>query len=192
MYLAKLIGRLLDAGHGRRYLGAERRRDRRRRLSGAGLPRPMAEREAMFLNALERTRRGVVACVFDTTDRVQHMFYRYLRRAVRETATRIRGTIEDLYRRMDGLVEKAMRHVDDETVLFVFSDHGFCSFRRGINLKWLPERISGAERWPHRERPLLQRSRLEPNQSLHAGPRRPLSEFEGARSPGYRQARSRG
>ena len=36
------------------------------------------EREAMFLSALERTRRGVVACVFDATDRVQHMFYRHL------------------------------------------------------------------------------------------------------------------
>ena len=38
----------------------------------------MAEREQMFENALEKTRRGVVACVFDTSDRVQHMFYRYL------------------------------------------------------------------------------------------------------------------
>ena len=29
----------------------------------------LAEREAMFRNALERTRRGVAACVFDTSDR---------------------------------------------------------------------------------------------------------------------------
>ena len=29
----------------------------------------------MFLNALETTRRGVVACVFDTPDRIQHMFF---------------------------------------------------------------------------------------------------------------------
>jgi hypothetical protein len=47
-----------------------------------------AEREAMFLNALENTRRGVVACVFDTSDRVQHMFYR---RWARRTRTRIRS-----------------------------------------------------------------------------------------------------
>ncbi len=32
----------------------------------------------MFLNALENTRRGVMACVFDTSDRMQHMFYRRL------------------------------------------------------------------------------------------------------------------
>jgi len=94
----------------------------------------LAEREAMFLQALEKTRRGVVACVFDTSDRVQHMFYRYLDGA--EGA--YRGAIEDLYQRMDRLVGLAASHVDDQTVLFVLSDHGFRAFRRGINLNtWL-------------------------------------------------------
>jgi predicted AlkP superfamily phosphohydrolase/phosphomutase len=99
----------------------------------------MAEREAMFVNALEKTRRGVVACVFDTSDRVQHMFYRYLHEdsAGSQNGT-YRKTIEDLYQRMDRLVGMATSHLDDQTVLFVLSDHGFCSFRRGINLNaWL-------------------------------------------------------
>lgn len=87
-----------------------------------------AEREAMFLNALERTSRGVVACVFDATDRVQHMFYR----------NGFNGVIEDLYVRADALVGKALSYVDDGTILFVLSDHGFTSFRRGVNLNtWL-------------------------------------------------------
>lgn len=86
------------------------------------------EREAMFFSALERTRRGVVACVFDATDRVQHMFFR----------DRDGGAIEDLYRRADALVGKTLGYVDGETVLFVLSDHGFASFRRGVNLNtWL-------------------------------------------------------
>ncbi len=86
----------------------------------------LAEREAMFRNALEKTRRGVVACVFDTSDRVQHMCFPDEK------------TIEDLYRRMDRLVGLAMEHTDPATVLFVLSDHGFCSFRRGVNLNaWL-------------------------------------------------------
>jgi len=86
-----------------------------------------AERETMFLQALERTRRGVVACVFDATDRVQHMFYR-------DGAE----VIEDLYRRADTLVGKAMTYVDEHTVLFVLSDHGFAGFRRGVDLNaWL-------------------------------------------------------
>ena len=98
----------------------------------------MAEREAMFLNALEKTRRGVVACVFDTSDRVQHMFYRYLHQDSADNS--YRRTIEDLYQRMDRLVGLALQHVDEDTVLFVLSDHGFCSFRRGINLNsWLLE-----------------------------------------------------
>jgi predicted AlkP superfamily phosphohydrolase/phosphomutase len=87
------------------------------------------EREAMFRNALEKTRRGVVACVFDTSDRVQHMFYRSLEQT---------NTIEDMYRRMDRMAGLALQYVDSDTVLFVLSDHGFCAFRRGINLNaWL-------------------------------------------------------
>jgi predicted AlkP superfamily phosphohydrolase/phosphomutase len=39
---------------------------------------------------------------------------------------------------MDRIVGRTLRYVDKETVLFVLSDHGFCSFRRGINLNaWL-------------------------------------------------------
>ncbi len=96
----------------------------------------MEEREAMFRNALAKTRRGVVACVFDTSDRVQHMFYRFLHEDATENP--YARTIEDLYRRMDRLAGEAMKHVDKDTVLFVLSDHGFCSFRRGINLNaWL-------------------------------------------------------
>jgi predicted AlkP superfamily phosphohydrolase/phosphomutase len=96
----------------------------------------MAEREAMFRNALEKTRHGVVACVFDTSDRVQHMFYRFLHSG--DTAHKYAGTIADLYQRMDKLVGLSLEHADADTALFVLSDHGFCSFHRGINLNaWL-------------------------------------------------------
>ncbi|MBL8291324.1 MAG: alkaline phosphatase family protein, partial [Bryobacterales bacterium] len=95
----------------------------------------MAEREAMFRNALEKTPRGVVACVFDTSDRLQHMFFRHL-----DGNGRYARTIEDLYRRMDDLAGLAASHADSGSLLFVLSDHGFCSFRRGVNLNtWLKE-----------------------------------------------------
>jgi len=91
------------------------------------------ERERMFLSALEHTRRGVVACVFDTTDRVQHMFYRHLDAGDGRV-------IEALYRDMDRLVGETWKYVDDNTALFVLSDHGFCSFKRGVNLNaWLQQ-----------------------------------------------------
>jgi predicted AlkP superfamily phosphohydrolase/phosphomutase len=103
----------------------------------------LAEREAMFESALDHTTRGVVACVFDTSDRVQHMFYRHLDDGNGEV-------IEDLYRRMDRLVGKAMARADADTVLFVLSDHGFCAFRRAVNLNsWLHQNgylaLAGAE-----------------------------------------------
>ncbi len=104
------------------------------------------EREAMFESALERTKKGVVACVFDTPDRVQHMFYRYLEpshpahRANGNSIDRYSSTVEDLYVRMDGIVGKTLRHVDDDTVIFVLSDHGFKSFQRGVNVNaWLEQ-----------------------------------------------------
>ena len=98
-----------------------------------------AEREAMFFSSLAHTRRGVVACVFDTSDRVQHMFYRYLDPLTRSTVSGgHEGVIEELYRDMDRLVGKTMAQADPSTALFVLSDHGFCSFHRGINLNsWL-------------------------------------------------------
>lgn len=98
----------------------------------------MAEREAMFRNALEKTPRGVVACVFDTSDRVQHMFFRCLENG--GAGSRYGRAIEELYGRMDRLVGLAASHAGDGTVLFVLSDHGFRSFRRGVNLNtWLLE-----------------------------------------------------
>ena len=91
------------------------------------------EREAMFLSALDRTRRGVVACVFDTTDRVQHMFFRHMK-----NGGAYGRVIEELYIKADKLVGKALQYVDKETVLFVLSDHGFTSFERGANMNtWL-------------------------------------------------------
>jgi predicted AlkP superfamily phosphohydrolase/phosphomutase len=97
-----------------------------------------AEREAMFFSALDRTRSGVAACVFDTTDRVQHMFYRHMGAGGAES--RYASVIKDLYRDMDRIVGRTLSYVDKDTVVFVLSDHGFCSFRRGINLNaWLQQ-----------------------------------------------------
>jgi predicted AlkP superfamily phosphohydrolase/phosphomutase len=75
--------------------------------------------------------------VFDTTDRVQHMFYRYLDNRMQG---RHADVIERLYCDMDRLVGETLRYVDEHTAFFVLSDHGFCSFRRGVNLNsWLQQ-----------------------------------------------------
>jgi predicted AlkP superfamily phosphohydrolase/phosphomutase len=93
------------------------------------------ERRRMFTEALKRTRRGVTGCVFDTSDRVQHMFFRHLHNGKEGLFSR---TIEEMYQRMDGVVGEALQYVDEKTLLVVLSDHGFCRFERGVNLNaWL-------------------------------------------------------
>ncbi|MDH4037389.1 MAG: alkaline phosphatase family protein [Candidatus Krumholzibacteria bacterium] len=100
------------------------------------------ERRAMWFHTLDRLRNGLAVCVFDVSDRLQHMFYRYLdpthpANAGRDT-TRHADALHDMYRRMDVLVGETMRYVDKKTAVFVISDHGFSNFRRGVNLNaWL-------------------------------------------------------
>jgi predicted AlkP superfamily phosphohydrolase/phosphomutase len=100
------------------------------------------ERERQFFHALDKTKKGLCAVVIDATDRVQHMFFRTLdddhpANRERETA-KFKKVIEDLYIRMDGLVGRTMERLNQGDVLIVLSDHGFKSFKRGINLNaWL-------------------------------------------------------
>lgn len=95
------------------------------------------ERQAMFLAALERLREGTLVCVFDATDRVQHMFWRDMDGS---TESPHRRAIEDLYTRNDAFVGTAMDRLGTNDVLMVLSDHGFTAFRRGVNLNgWLLE-----------------------------------------------------
>ena len=92
------------------------------------------ERRSMFLSALSNARRGVVACVFDTSDRLQHMFHRQMS----DGDDRYGVVIEEMYRRMDALLGETLPFVDDRTALFVLSDHGFRSFRRSVHINsWL-------------------------------------------------------
>ena len=106
------------------------------------------ERERMFFDAIEKTLRGAVVCVFDITDRLQHMFWRYLvedhpANLGRETLKH-RDEIRKLYQRMDELVGRVLTSVSDDTLVIVLSDHGFKSFQRGREPQFLasPERLS--------------------------------------------------
>jgi len=100
------------------------------------------DRERMFFDALEKTPQGLCACVFDTTDRVQHMFWRYLDKdhpAVRDVPQGQKPrVIQELYDRMDSLIGRVLQQIDEHTLLLVISDHGFKSFNRCMNLNaWL-------------------------------------------------------
>jgi len=100
------------------------------------------ERERMFFDAIDKTNRGAVICVFDITDRLQHMFFRHLdenhpANRGRDNTTH-KDAIRTLYQQMDDLVGRTIDRLDDDTLLIVMSDHGFKPFRRGVNLNsWL-------------------------------------------------------
>ncbi|MCX7975014.1 MAG: alkaline phosphatase family protein, partial [Candidatus Aminicenantes bacterium] len=101
-----------------------------------------AEWEKMLFNALKKRRRGAIVCVFETTDSIQHMFWRYLEKdhpALKKGPTELGPEIiRELYQRMDKLVGQVMSSLKKRDYLIVMSDHGFKSFRRGVNLNsWL-------------------------------------------------------
>lgn len=101
-----------------------------------------AEWEAMLFNAIDKTKKGAVVCVFETTDSIQHMFWRYLEPghpALKTTSPAMSAdVIDELYRRMDHLVGRVCEKLGSRDWLVVMSDHGFKSFRRGVNLNsWL-------------------------------------------------------
>ena len=100
------------------------------------------ERKDMFLASLERQRAGTLTCVFDATDRIQHMFWRY----TEEGHPAARGldpgphkdAIEKHYLHNDAFVGEVMGRLGEGDMLMVLSDHGFTSFRRGVNVNaWL-------------------------------------------------------
>ena len=102
------------------------------------------EREAMFFDSLDKVTSGLSVCVFDSTDRMQHMFWRYLDPEHPARPDKIPPTfenaIEDLYTRMDGLVGRTIDKCHPDDLLIVLSDHGFNTFRRGVDLnRWLEE-----------------------------------------------------
>jgi predicted AlkP superfamily phosphohydrolase/phosphomutase len=100
------------------------------------------EWESMLFNAMDKTKKGLITCVFETTDSIQHMFWRYLDEShpALKSGQSMMSTkvIEDLYKKMDELVGKVIEKTDEKDVLIIMSDHGFKSFRRGVNLNsWL-------------------------------------------------------
>ncbi|MCP4570939.1 MAG: nucleotide pyrophosphatase [bacterium] len=96
------------------------------------------ERRTQFLHALDRNPAGAIAVVFDATDRIQHMFWRYRdpdhpANAGQDT-TEFADAIEQVYAAGDAVVGETLARVRKGDAVFVISDHGFANFTRGVNL----------------------------------------------------------
>jgi predicted AlkP superfamily phosphohydrolase/phosphomutase len=102
----------------------------------------VSEQEAMLWYELERFKHGLLAFAFFTTDRIQHIFWATqdpTHPAYNDSyAVKYGGIMESYYKRLDRVLGKVVKHVDDRTLLMVFSDHGFTSFRKAVHLNtWL-------------------------------------------------------
>ncbi len=84
----------------------------------------------------------VLVHYFEFTDRVQHMMFRFFDPKhplyTPEGAAKWGGSILASYQQMDRIVGDTMAKMPKGTKLMVVSDHGFASFRRGMNYNtWL-------------------------------------------------------
>ncbi|MHC4892797.1 MAG: alkaline phosphatase family protein, partial [Planctomycetota bacterium] len=102
------------------------------------------ERKKQLWDVLDKTKKGFVTVVFDTTDRISHMFYRYLDpdhpANQGKDIEKHKEVIPKLYAKMDDFLAEIRAKIGDEkdTVLMVLSDHGFCNFTRCVNMNsWL-------------------------------------------------------
>lgn len=92
-------------------------------------------REKVLMYHLDNFREGVLATVFDTLDRVQHMFYRDRQ-----------DIIDQWYVRLDDLIGRIEQRLNakgqlDKTKIVILSDHGFTEFSHKAHLnRWLLDR----------------------------------------------------
>jgi predicted AlkP superfamily phosphohydrolase/phosphomutase len=103
------------------------------------------EQEQMLWYELNRFKEGLLASAFFSTDRIQHIFWvtRDPEHPLYDAtyAEKYGRVIDDYYRKMDRILGEVMKHVDENTAIMVFSDHGFSSFRRTVHLNsWLVQK----------------------------------------------------
>lgn len=101
-----------------------------------------SEREKIFWHEFDRFSDGLLAFVFDTLDRVQHMFW-YTQdqgHPINQVAQqdKFATVLERFYNQLDILIGKIVKAIPANTGLMIISDHGFSTFRWEINLNsWL-------------------------------------------------------
>ena len=143
-------------------------------------------------------KRARLVCVFDATDRIQHMFWRYTEpghpAAAGRDGAEHRDAIQKLYQHNDALVGRVIERLRDGDVLMVISDHGFSSFRRGVNLNSWLQREGYLVLKPGADgtRRMAARRRLAGDESVLSRPQRHVSESARPRTRRHRRTGGRG
>jgi predicted AlkP superfamily phosphohydrolase/phosphomutase len=100
--------------------------------------RAFDDRARIIVDEVRSGRSDLVVGVLESTDRVQHMFWRLLDTTHpmynAAAAAKFGDAIERVYRRCDALVGRVVESAAPGTLVMVLSDHGFHSFRQAVNL----------------------------------------------------------
>jgi len=102
----------------------------------------LRERLDLLDYATDRYEDGLLFFYFSSTDLQAHMFWwdgeeEHPVRTPAE-AKKYNEAVLEIYRRMDRVVGQAVERYGDDATIIVMSDHGFCNFRRQVNLNmWL-------------------------------------------------------
>ncbi|MFH1743004.1 MAG: alkaline phosphatase family protein, partial [bacterium] len=102
----------------------------------------LRERQRALDYLLDRFDDGLLFFYFSSLDQGSHMLWRYMDRnhPAFEDDEKLADGIKTLYREMDGALGRVLNAIDEDTILIVMSDHGFCPFYWGVNLNsWLVE-----------------------------------------------------
>jgi predicted AlkP superfamily phosphohydrolase/phosphomutase len=100
------------------------------------------DRAQVILNRIDARDWDVLVGVIESTDRVQHMMWRFQDPTHpmydATLAAAFGDSIERVYRRADTFVGEVLDHLEPGTQLMIVSDHGFHSWRKAVNLNtWL-------------------------------------------------------
>lgn len=95
------------------------------------------QREKIFNYEFSRFNEGLFAFIFDAGDRLKHIFWNN-RILNGNNGFTISKEIEDYYVGKDRFIGDLLKKIDDRTRLMIFSDHGFNSFEKQVNINsWL-------------------------------------------------------
>lgn len=96
----------------------------------------------LFLDELGRGQFDLLIGAWTGPDRVSHMFWRFRDPKhplyTAEGAAKYGRAVESTYLKMDEIVGETMAKIGPDDLLMVLSDHGFKSYRKGLNVNtWL-------------------------------------------------------
>ncbi len=89
---------------------------------------------------LARFEKGVLFCYFETSDIIQHMFWRFLdpEHPLYEDNQQYKQIIYKHYQALDEVLGEVLQRLQPQDTLIVLSDHGFNTFRRAAHINsWL-------------------------------------------------------